>query len=114
MRQAVFCTPSQSMFSEFKWLSFPKRVHHKYIMMYKALNGMPPKYIKDLFKKTSVAHNRQLRSVENDMLSIPRTKTCYYDRSFTADESKQWNELPINIKHSPSLLNIIKTYLLIS
>ena len=35
-------------------------------MMYKALNGMTPEYITNLFKKTSVAHNRQLRSVEND------------------------------------------------
>ena len=74
-------------------------------------------YITDLFKKTSVAHNRQLRSVGNDMLSIPRTKTSYYDRSFTVDGAKQWNELPINIKHSPSLLsfkNSIKAYLLLS
>ena len=51
------------------------------------------------------------------MLSIPRTKTCYYDLFFTADGVKQWNELPINIKHSHSLLsfkNIIKAYLLLS
>ena len=86
-------------------------------MMYKARNGMTPEYITDLFKKTSVAHNRQLRSVGNDMLSIPCTKTCYYDRSFTVDGAKQWNELPIYIKHSPSLLsfkNSIKAYLLLS
>ena len=31
--QADFCTPSLSMFSELKWLSFPKRVqYHTYIM----------------------------------------------------------------------------------
>ena len=88
-----------------------------YIMMYKSLNGMTPEYITDLFKKTSVAHNRQSRSVGNDMLSIPRTKSCYYDRSFTVDGAKQWNELLINIKHSPSLLsfkNSIKAYLPLS
>ena len=96
--QADFYTPSQSMFSELKWLSFPKRVqYHTYIMIYKALNGMTPEYTIDLFKKTSVAHNRQLRSVGNDMLSIPRTKTCYYDPSFTVDGAKQWNELPIRL-----------------
>ena len=64
-------------------------------MMYKALNGMTPIYIIDPFKKTSVAHNRLLLSVENDMLCIPRTKTL-----FTVDGANQWNELPINIKHS--------------
>ena len=81
------------------------------------LNGMTPEYITDLFKKTSVAHNRQLRSVGNDTLSIPRTKTCYYERSFTVDGEKQWNELPINSKNSHSLLsfkNSIKAYLLLS
>ena len=86
-------------------------------MMHKALNGMTPECITDLFKKTSVAHIRQLRSAGNDMLSIPRTKTCYYDRSFTVDVAKQWNEIPINIKHSPSPLsfkNSIKAYLLLS
>ena len=106
------------MFSESKWLSFPKRdQYHTYIMMYKALNGMTPEYITDLFKKKSVAHNRQLRSVGNDMLSIPRTQTSYYDRSFTDDGATQWNELPIKIKHSPSVLsfeNSIKAYLLLS
>ena len=87
------------------------------IMMYNALNGMTPEYITDLFKNTLVAQNRQLRSVENNMLSIPSSKTCYYDRSFTVDGAKQWNELPINIKQSPSLLsfeNSIKAYLLLS
>ena len=87
-------------------------------MMYKALNGMTPEYITDFFKKTSVARNRQLRSVGNDMLSIPRTKTSYYDQSFTVDGAKQWNDISINIKHSPSLLslkkNSKKAYLLLS
>ena len=75
-------------------------------MMYKALNGMTLEYITDLFRKTSVAHNRQLGSVGNDMLSIPRTKSFYYDLSFTVDGAKQWKELPINITHWPSLLSL--------
>ena len=70
-----------------------RSISYTHIIMYKALNGMTPEYITDLFKKTSVAHSRQLRSVGNDMLSIPRTKTSYYDRSFTVDGAKQWNEL---------------------
>ena len=67
--------------------------------------------------KFSSSDNKFYRQNLADMLSIPRTKTFYYDRSFTVDGAKQWNELPINIKHSPSLLsfkNSIKTYLLLS
>ena len=67
--------------------------------------------------KFSSSDNKFYRQNLADMLSIPRTKTCYYDRSFTVDGAKQLNELPINIKHPPSLLsskNSIKAYLLLS
>ena len=67
--------------------------------------------------KFSSSDNKFYRQNLADMLSIPRTKTCYYDRSYTVDGAKQWNELPINIKHSPSLLSFkksIKAYLLLS
>ena len=71
--------------------------------------------------KFSSSDNKFYRQNLADMLSIPRTKTCYCDRSFTVDGAKQWNELPINIKHSPSLLsflptlkNSINAYLLLS
>ena len=67
--------------------------------------------------KFSSSDNKFYRQNLADLLSIPRTKTCYYDRSFTVGGAKQWNELPINIKHSPSLLsckNSIKAYLLLS
>ena len=67
--------------------------------------------------KFSSSDNKFYRQNLADMLSIPRTKTCYYDRSFTADGANQWNELLIKIMHSPSLLsfkNSIKAYLLLS
>ena len=68
--QADFSTPSQSMFKEFKWLDFLNRViHHTCIMVYKALNGLAPEHIADLFKKTSEIHSRNLRSVDNELLT---------------------------------------------
>ena len=102
--QADILTPSQTMFKELKWLDFPKRVqYHSCILIYKALNGMTQEYIQDLFSKSSEIHNRNLRSVENDMLRIPYSRTCYYERSFAIDGAKQWNHLPLAIKHAPSL-----------
>ena len=69
-------TPSESMFSELKWLSFPKRIqYHVSIMMYKSLNNLAPDYMSDLFNKVSESHSRNLRSVSNDLLSIPLSKT---------------------------------------
>ena len=65
--QADTLTLSQTMFKELKWLDFPKRVqYHSCILIYKALNGMAPEYIQNLFSKSSEIHNRNLRSVENE------------------------------------------------
>ena len=48
--KADITTPSQSMFSELNWLIFPKRVqYHSGTMVYKALHGLAPEYIVDLF-----------------------------------------------------------------
>ena len=102
--RADIMTPSQSMFDQLKWLSFPKRIqYHASIMMYKSLNNLAPDYMKDLFSKVSESHSRNLRSVENDLLMIPFSKTRYYDRSFAIQGVKQWNSLPINIRNAPSL-----------
>ena len=66
-------------------------------MMYKSLNNLAPDYMSDLFNKVSESHSRNLRSVSNDLLSIPLSKTRYYDRSFAIQGAKQWNSLPIDI-----------------
>ena len=107
--QADILTPSQTMFKELKWLDFPKRVqYHTCILIHQALNGMAPEYNQELFSKSSEIHNRNLRSVENDMLKIPYSRTCYYERPFAIDGAKQWGHLPLDIKHAPSL-SIFKT-----
>ena len=72
-------------------------------MMYKSLNNLAPDYMIHLFSKVSESHSRNLRSVENDLLMIPFSKTRYYDRSFAIQGAKQWNSLPINIRNAPSL-----------
>ena len=113
---ADFMTPSQTMFNELKWLDFPKRVqYHTCIMMFKALHGLAPEYISNLFIKTSDFHTRNLRSVENEMLRIPQSRTSYYDRSFAVRGAREWNALPLNIKNSESFAsfkNNLKSYLL--
>ena len=52
-------------------------------MVYKALNGLAPEYISDVFTKVSESHMRNLRSVDNDLLRVPSSRTSYYENSFT-------------------------------
>ena len=67
-----FSTPSQIMFNELKWLTFPKSVqYHTCIMMYKRLHGSEPEYLRNLFVKSSEVHSRNLRSVDNETLRFP-------------------------------------------
>ena len=46
-----FTFPSETMFTQLKWMTFPKRVvYHKAIQMYKTVCGDAPDYVKnDLF-----------------------------------------------------------------
>ena len=72
-------------------------------MMYKSLNNSAPDYMMDLFNKVAESHSRNLRSVENDLLMIPFSRTRYYDHSFAIQGAKQWNSLPIDIRNAQSL-----------
>ena len=65
---------------------------HTCTMVYKAQNGLAPEYISDIFTKVSKSHMRNLRSVDNDLLRVPSSRTSYYENSFTISSAKQWNE----------------------
>ena len=58
---------------------------------------------------------RQLRSVDNELLRVPSSKTNIFENSFTITAAKQWNELPLEVRNSSSLnafKNTLKMYLL--
>ena len=104
-------TPSENMFNELQWLSFPKRVqYHTIAMMHKA-----PAFISNMFIKTSDIHDRCLRSSDYNELRVPFSKTRYYENSFSVNGAKLWNSLPTNIKQISninSFKNAVMSYLL--
>ena len=109
--KADFMTPSKLMFETLGWLSVPKRLlYNKAILTYKALNNLTPTYISNLLTPLSEKHSRSLRSSENGLLCIPRSRSALYDRSFSHSASKLWNSLPQDIR-TKSSLNAFKTCL---
>ena len=75
--QADYNTPAPSMFTELGWQSIPKGlIYNKAILTNKALNNLTPAYISNLFKPLSPTHNRSLRSSDNGLLAIPRSRTA--------------------------------------
>lgn len=109
-------TPSETMFKRLKWLSFPKRVeYHTCIMTFKALNGLAPEYIKEIFIQTSDVHTRNLRSVFNEELRIPKSRSNFYENSFAVTAAKHWNKLPTDIRNVKTINQFkvtLKSYLL--
>ena len=108
---ADILTPSKWLFQELNWLTFPKRVqYHTCNMVYKALNGQTPEYISDCFKKVSETYNRNLRSVDIDLLHIPNSRTQFYENSFIVSATKLWNQISLHIRNI-NCLNSFKTAL---
>ena len=81
--------------------------------VYKALNGLAPKYIADLL--TSYTPGRHLRSSNVGLLHIPKTRLgSFGDKAFSTSAPILWNSLPVKIKSAKSLTSFkssLKTYL---
>ena len=99
-------TPSSEMFNELGWSTIANRHNYnKAVLTFKVLNDLTPEYISDLLKPTFETHNRNLRSATNGCLSVPRSRTSLFDRSFSATAPKLWNSLPKEIITASSLEN---------
>ena len=114
--KADILIPSNQMFKELGWLSFPKRVYyHTCLMVYKGMKGQSPEYITSMLTPVSEYHERQTRSTANNKLHIPRSHTSKYDKAFSITGPRAWNSLPTEIRESTNLFEFkreLKHYLL--
>ncbi len=70
---------------------------------YKALSGLAPGYLSNIFKKNSARGIKMnLRNATADVL-VPRMKTCNGQRAISFRGAKTWNNLPMEVKLAPSL-----------
>ena len=97
-------TPSATMFKELGWQHINKRLtYNKAVLTYKALIKLTPEYITNLLKPVSEIHSRSLKSSVNGTLSVLRSRTSLFDRSFSSSAPRIWNSLPISVRNSSSL-----------
>ena len=73
------------------WLPVKQRIDFRILLLtYKAFNGLVPAYMR-----------------ENHLLTHPRCQLEYFGkRSFAVAAPTLWNNLPLNIKQSPSVDNL--------
>jgi hypothetical protein len=98
------------------WLPIRERISLKILLwVYTSLNGSGPIYLTEFI---NIHHNiRDLRSSNETILEPPPPKLATYgERSFPTAAAKLWNQLPQDIKTSPSMptfKNRLKMHLLI-
>ena len=89
------------------WLPVRQRILFKILLIvYKALIGQAPNYIVELVKLKLHQHTHNLRSSQDTLLlQTPscKTKITLGDRAFACAAPKLWNELPLEIRKSPSV-----------
>ena len=111
------CNPQDNITPHLKslhWLPVPLRIDFKILLLtFKVLNGLAPKYLRDLIKLRVTPKN--LRSESNQHLDTPRSRTVTYgDRAFAIAAPVLWNALPDSIRLEPELTTFkrkLKTHL---
>ena len=102
--KADIMTPSSYMFKQLSWLPIPNQLmYNKTVFTYKALNNFTQAYISYLLRPISKTHSGSLRSTDNGLFSIPRSRSAIFDRSFFHSAAKLWNTLPKNTRTAGSL-----------
>ena len=71
-------------------------------MVFKALNGLAPEYLSNLFIRDSESHLLDLRNTSTD-LQLPKKTATNGQKCFSYRGVKSWNYLPFEIKQASSL-----------
>ena len=81
------------------------RNQHCLAFMYKIVNELTPTYLSELLPQRIDIGNagRQLRSVKNDLIPVPFTRTETFRRSFFPYTIRLWNKLDKTIRDRSSL-----------
>ena len=97
-------SPSAPLFEQASILPIEYRVMFRsLIMVYKALNGLLPSYITNMFKYIANVTKRSTRSSSNGNLWVPNYKLTITRSSFSYNGAVIYNTLPQDIKLSESL-----------
>ena len=81
------------------------------LLTFKAIHGLAPSYLSDLIKYRCTP--RDLRSVNDVLLDVPKVYSCAGSRAFVA-APKLWNSLPNEVHTCSSTATFkskLKTYL---
>ena len=88
---------SVPLLTSLHWLRFHYRIIYKMCTVtYQALSSIQPAYLNSMHSQTR--HSRQLRSINNNPLHVPRVKTKAGNRAFSVAPKTMWNSLLASVK----------------
>ena len=95
---------SLPLISKLGWLTVNEMIDFETAcMVYKALHGLAPPYMKSMFQTLSESCNRTLLNTSTDLRIFLLCKTSNGQRSFSYRGVTVWNQLSLEIKTAPSL-----------
>ena len=96
---AGYLTPTKEILNKRGCSNLEERKNkQKALMMFKIVNGMTPRHLKDILSARPGASVYNLRTSQDD-IAILRARTDYYRKSFAFTGAKIWNALPNNMKY---------------
>lgn len=97
-------TSATLLIKNLKWLTVSDMIKSETATVtYKAITGLAPSYLSDLFTKNSDRNiDISLRNAATD-LYIPKMTTCKGQKAISFRGAKTWNQLPLDIKQANSL-----------
>ena len=105
-------TPTNYVLSELKWTTIEKRWEfHKCKMIYSALHGEAPMYLKDLFVRSDTVHRHSTRNASNYGVCVPRVRSQAGKKSFSHEGAILWNKLPNHVKCAATMHTFACQYL---
>ena len=80
-----------------------------WFLVFKCLHGLAPEYLSKYCKLTT--GRSHLRSANACLLSVPRTRKTYGDRSFAVSGPVAWNSLPVALRSSDVMEETFRRHL---
>ena len=103
-------TPSKDLFTHLRWLSFGNRYnYHTALLIYKSLNNLTPKYIKDIISFSNNS-SYNLRSATRHDITNTRCKTSFKKNAFSYASMEVWNKLPTFIREAKTIHTFKKQF----
>ena len=80
-----------------------RRDYFTSLLVFKALHGVGPTYMQDMFTLTSNASTIVTRAASNGNLYVPRLYKSIFGKSLTYNGPRIWNKLPLHFRNAPDI-----------